>query len=99
MEKTNCEIKDGQRFYIGNESMIQDSPPSQPSEEMAGNKTCLNWSDLTNKPWYMGVGDHNYCRNPGKEARQDWCFHRDKRGHIRKGYCAVETCGKTLDHS
>ena len=79
--------------------MVQKIPPQQTSdaEETAENKSCLKWSDMSDKPWYRSVGHHNYCRNPGKEARQDWCFYQDNKGVIRKGFCAVETCGKTFN--
>ena len=81
MEKSNCEIQDGQRFYVGNKSA-----------EMRENKRCLSWSKA-GVPLYESVGEHNYCRNPGKAQVQDWCFVKEGI-KIRKRVCAVVTCGK-----
>ena len=85
---------------MGNVSMVQKIAPQQTSddEDTAENKSCLKWSDLTEKPWYMSVGHHNHCRNPNKEARQDWCFYQDGKEMIKKGFCAVTTCGKTSNY-
>ena len=79
VEKRSCEIRDSQRFYVGNKST-----------EMMENRSCLTWSDV-GIPLYESVGDHNYCRNPEKRDKQDWCFVKGK----KKGFCAIETCGKT----
>ena len=44
-------------------------------------RTCLNWTDPRTSyddlvQFYpnSGIGDHNYCRNPGGTGSQPWCF-------------------------
>ena len=54
-------------------------------------QNCLKWSEA-GIPRYESVGDHNYCRNPDKINKQDWCF--VQRGKM--GSCLVDTCGKCL---
>ena len=54
----------------------------------------MKWSDSKN-PVEKQQGDHNHCRNPGKEQRQDWCYYKDDQGSKKMGLCYVVTCGKT----
>lgn len=39
----------------------------------------------------VGVGDHNYCRNPDASERP-WCYIAGPDGAIQRESCALETC-------
>ncbi|XP_057311595.1 inactive tyrosine-protein kinase transmembrane receptor ROR1-like [Hydractinia symbiolongicarpus] len=44
--------------------------------------------DLSDKD--DGLGEHNYCRNPGGERERPWCF--TTLMHTKKQYCDLEMC-------
>ncbi|XP_059142655.1 uncharacterized protein LOC131930260 isoform X2 [Physella acuta] len=54
---------------------------------------CLNWDDsmVVNSRTHpnMGLGDHNFCRNPDREKRP-WCWvsHEEQ----KFGFCKVDRC-------
>ena len=39
----------------------------------------------------VGVGDHNYCRNPDSSERP-WCYIAGPDGTVQRQFCAVDTC-------
>lgn len=41
----------------------------------------------------LGLGDHNYCRNPDNEPDGPWCYTTSNL--TRWEYCAVPHCGKS----
>ena len=80
MGRSNCEVRENnQRFYVGTKS------------EMSDGNACMQWSDV---PDFSEVGEHNYCRNPGKKQLQDWCFYTVNQGQRKIGRCNVVTCGE-----
>lgn len=60
------------------------------SRSLNGRK-CLKWS-LLEHPWgySVGVGNHNYCRNPNGISKP-WCFVQ-KRDKIKREFCDVPKC-------
>ncbi|KAM9464281.1 phosphoinositide-3-kinase-interacting protein 1-like [Salvelinus alpinus] len=60
--------------------------------------TCLNWTNTTRDydvmaytDSQMGVGDHNYCRNPDS-SEKPWCYVTDLDAQARRQSCAIDTC-------
>jgi len=59
-------------------------------------RTCQKWSvqapnkhnRTPEKVPNMGLGDHNYCRNPSDKAKDAWCYTSDPKK--RWEYCNVE---------
>lgn len=39
------------------------------------------------------IGGHNYCRNPGAQENQPWCFVATERS-VSREECAVQVCSK-----
>nr|XP_033793850.1 neurotrypsin isoform X1 [Geotrypetes seraphini] len=52
---------------------------------------CLNWLQVPGAR-RRGLGDHNLCRSPDGGSRA-WCFYRDQRGQLARGYCACRQPG------
>ena len=60
--------------------------------------TCQKWTEQTphahdktpeNYP-DSGLGDHNHCRNPTKDAGGAWCFTTDP--DVKWDWCYVPSC-------
>ncbi|RXN00731.1 Urokinase-type plasminogen activator [Acipenser ruthenus] len=73
------------------------------SETESGNE-CLDWDyPLLDFGYYsseqamlvqLGLGDHNYCRNPDS-SKKPWCY--VKKGHrFEKEFCSVPACAQEL---
>ena len=84
---SHCKLieEDGQyrRIYVGTQN------------ETESGKPCLNWMTLNsttaNKYKMMtGIGDHNYCRNPGEVENREFCYYSATKWER----CASRTCGK-----
>jgi len=65
--------------------------------ETINERTCQKWTSTTPN-WHtytpedypgMGLGDHNYCRNPSDAPDGAWCYTTDG---PRWEYCDVRTC-------
>ena len=86
---SHCKLieEDGQlkRIYVGTVN------------ETESGKPCLNWMTLNsttgNKYKTMvGIGDHNYCRNPGAAKNREFCYY----SATKTERCAARTCGKGI---
>ena len=84
---SHCKLveEDGQfrRIYVGTVN------------ETESGKPCLNWMTLNsttaNKYKTMvGIGDHNYCRNPGAAKNREFCYYST----TKTERCAARTCGE-----
>lgn len=61
--------------------------------------TCQKWSSqsphrhgfYTAKYKARGIGDNNYCRNPGLNHHTTWCY---TTGSMRWDWCVTPTCGE-----
>ena len=58
-------------------------------------RNCLNWMSLntTKSQTYKtmdGIGNHNFCRNPGRAKEREFCYYSPSRTEL----CAVRSCGK-----
>jgi len=63
-------------------------------------RACQKWS--ATKPWEVpeyatgdngnGLGNHNYCRNPDKNARGPWCYTMDTNEAFKIEACSVPEC-------
>ncbi|XP_041692329.1 phosphoinositide-3-kinase-interacting protein 1 isoform X2 [Coregonus clupeaformis] len=60
--------------------------------------TCLNWTNTTRDydvlaytDSQMGVGDHNYCRNPDS-SEKPWCYVTGLDTQAQRQSCAIDTC-------
>ena len=66
------------RIYVGDVSETEDGDP------------CYNWLNVSkNYSEYQGIGDHNFCRNPGKVKSREFCYKTE----TTTKYCKVRTCG------
>eukprot|EP00928_Gymnodinium_smaydae_P079243 TRINITY_DN63218_c0_g1_i1.p1 TRINITY_DN63218_c0_g1~~TRINITY_DN63218_c0_g1_i1.p1 ORF type:complete len:194 (+),score=16.64 TRINITY_DN63218_c0_g1_i1:42-584(+) len=80
--------KQGGKNYRGNVSVT-----------VSGRK-CQKWT--SNMPWNgtmkyaatagNGLGDHNFCRNPGGDLLQPWCFTTDANPQHMIEVCDVPRC-------
>ena len=86
---SHCKLieEDGQfrRIYVGTVN------------ETESGKPCLNWMTLNsttaNKYKTMvGIGDHNYCRNPGAAKNREFCYYST----TETERCAARSCGKGI---
>ena len=41
--------------------------------------------------YFLGVGDHNYCRNPDSSDRP-WCYIVGPDGEVQRQSCSIDTC-------
>ncbi|XP_043841240.1 urokinase-type plasminogen activator [Dromiciops gliroides] len=91
----HCEIDNSQKCYDGNGHSYRGTA----SHDIWGN-TCLKWSlAVLNSQEYhanrpdaiqLGLGKHNYCRNPDNQKRP-WCFVQvGRRQYMRE--CKVPQC-------
>ena len=56
-------------------------------------KPCKKWTEISkNFTHHPFIGDHNYCRNPGREEDREFCYVSEKSREL----CTVRTCGKIL---
>ena len=58
-----------------------------------GGYTCQKWSaDYPHEPKYQPKGgvNHNFCRNPDKDAKGPWCYTTDP--EKRFDYCDISDC-------
>ena len=85
---SHCKLvkEDGQyrRIYVGKVN------------ETESGKPCLNWMTLNSTTankykTMMGIGDHNYCRNPGSAQNREFCYYSPTKWER----CAARTCGKS----
>ncbi|KAL0979344.1 hypothetical protein UPYG_G00183920 [Umbra pygmaea] len=60
--------------------------------------TCLNWTNTTRdydvmayKDSEMGIGEHNYCRNPDA-SEKPWCYVTGPDAQAQRQTCAIDTC-------
>lgn len=45
----------------------------------------------------VGVGDHNYCRNPDS-SEKPWCYIAGPDGAVQRQICSIDTCrGRFID--
>ena len=85
---SHCKLvkEDGQyrRIYVGKVN------------ETESGKPCLNWMTLNSTTankykTMMGIGDHNYCRNPGSAQNREFCYYSPTKWER----CVARTCGKS----
>merc|ERR1719386_211696 len=54
-------------------------------------RKCLNWiTQGTYTGTTEGIGNHEYCRNPGGSKERPWCFTQDP--NVEWEYCDVPEC-------
>ncbi|KAJ7994290.1 hypothetical protein DPEC_G00264350 [Dallia pectoralis] len=60
--------------------------------------TCLNWTNISRDydvlaytDSHMGVGDHNYCRNPDY-SEKPWCYVTGPDAEAQRQTCAISPC-------
>uniref|UniRef100_A0A4W5N9D0 Phosphoinositide-3-kinase interacting protein 1 n=1 Tax=Hucho hucho TaxID=62062 RepID=A0A4W5N9D0_9TELE len=60
--------------------------------------TCLNWTNTTRDydvmaytDSQMGIGEHNYCRNPDS-SEKPWCYVTGPDAEAQRQSCAIDTC-------
>ena len=59
----------------------------------ANGRPCRSWSDST---LYSSEGEHNHCRNPGRDLRGVWCYVRIGDQNMQKEFCSVPKCDETI---
>ena len=68
-----------QRLYTGNVNVSKTGKP------------CRKWTEIsenfTDQPF---IGDHNFCRNPGRVEDREFCYVTMSKREL----CIVRTCGK-----
>ena len=67
------------RIYVGNVNETEDGD------------ACLKWTDVDEAADFIGVdevGDHNYCRNPGRSKSREYCYISQN----KTDYCKARTC-------
>ena len=80
--KEDCKLitEDGEerRIYVGESNLTKSGKP------------CLAWTNVSHEySDYAGIGDHNYCRNPGRSHSREWCYYTLTKFED----CGVRTCG------
>uniref|UniRef100_A0A3P9A0G4 Kringle domain-containing protein n=1 Tax=Esox lucius TaxID=8010 RepID=A0A3P9A0G4_ESOLU len=69
--------------------------------------TCLNWTNTTRdyddidilfSLCSVGVGDHNYCRNPDS-SEKPWCYVTGPDTQAQRQTCAIDTCKEAAEAS
>ena len=54
-------------------------------------KPCKKWTEISkNLTQHPFIGDHNHCRNPGREEDREFCYVSEDSREL----CIVRTCGK-----
>ena len=54
-------------------------------------KPCKKWTEISQNYTHLPfIGDHNYCRNPGREEDREFCYVSEEEREL----CVVRTCGK-----
>ncbi|KAL1117143.1 hypothetical protein AAG570_004471, partial [Ranatra chinensis] len=63
-------------------------------------RPCIAWNEqlqISTAEYAELLGGHNYCRNPGGELPQPWCFtHAGAEFHLQKELCAVPRCDNPI---
>ena len=73
------ELGQEKRIYVGQKNVTKSG------------KACLGWADVEHEySEYEGIGDHKYCRNPGRSQKREWCFYSPTEYED----CGARTCGK-----
>ena len=77
-----------ERIYTGNVNVSETGKPCKKWSEISQNSTTTH---------HNVIGDHNYCRNPGREEDREFCYVSEEAREL----CVVRTCGKifTNHHS
>jgi len=56
-------------------------------------RECMNWIDQGKEsPTAAGIGNHNFCRNPGGKKARPWCYPADSPQDWE--FCEVPKCDK-----
>lgn len=56
----------------------------------ASGRKCANWLDKGENPGSDGIGNHNYCRNPGGSKDKPWCYTIDP--NKEEEDCVIPEC-------
>ena len=70
-----------ERLYTGDVNVTKSGNP------------CKKWTEISQNYTHLPfIGDHNYCRNPGRKEDREFCYVSKK----KKELCIVRTCGKNI---
>ncbi|ESN95928.1 hypothetical protein HELRODRAFT_138274, partial [Helobdella robusta] len=75
------------RDYRGNMTFTSQGYPCQKWTSNYPNNITI---DLTNE--LDGLGEHNFCRNPGGERERPWCY--SLMTETEWGYCDLPLCSE-----